>query len=102
MNVKTRTAKSFLAMSLIVTTAMCAERVVTASPSSPPVAELASRLIQRLSGTLRRVVAAVPVCPPRRQEHSTSAQAPPKRVIEIEPRQILLSPFHFRLPPPVA
>ena len=84
-----------------VTTALCADQVISAAPlPRPPIAEMAARLVTRLSQSFQRTV------PGEFREavrhHPTSdrieaAQSPlPEPVI----LQCGLSPFQFRLPPP--
>jgi len=86
----------------LVATALCADRAALAVPSQQPVTQLAGQFIQRLSSSFRRVLPAArlyrsgrygfqPVVRPLRA--TVSAQHPPA---------IRLSPFYFRLPPPLA
>jgi len=85
-----------------VTTALCADQLVVAAPvPTAPVAEMAARLVVRLSETFSH--AAPRSVGPEIQLHRTDAQpqvwqpAPQEQVV----LGYSLSPFHFRLPPPV-
>ena len=84
-----------------VTTALCADRAVSAAPvGRPQVAEMAARLVDRLSKPFRHSVASV-VRAPARQDYSHVLPARPQST----PAPMLavhcdLSPFQFRLPPP--
>ena len=95
---------------MVVTTALCADQIVTAAPaprpqaaardSMPPVVQLAGRLVNRLSESFCRVVPRslpggarqpglmAPEAPAPRTDQSLAVVPPP------------LSPFQFRLPPP--
>jgi len=85
-----------------VTTALCADGAVSAAPAArPQVGEMAARLVDRLSRPFRQTVANV-LRAPARQDRPEVA---PKRV-EPAPAPAVavhcdLSPFQFRLPPPV-
>jgi hypothetical protein len=90
---------------MAMTTALCADQVVVAAPSSPrqgvEVADLAQRLVARLSQNLKSTVPAA-VCQPRRQ----SRPAAPLQVESVwqTPSSVAhqpASPFQFRLPPPI-
>ena len=106
----TRATRQLLAV-VVVTTALCANEVVTAAPAPrpqvaardamPPVVQLAGRLVSRLSQSFCRVVprslpagarqpgVAAPDAPARWADQSLAVVPPP------------LSPFQFRLPPPL-
>jgi hypothetical protein len=86
----------------MVATALCADRMSIAAPSQPQVTQIAGRLMDRLTGQLRRAVVAGKLYQPMRRG------LPPVESVVIAPVQIapavhsLLSPFYFRLPPPLA
>ena len=86
-----------------VTTALCADQVALAAPvQRPQVAEMAARLVDRLSQTFRRAVpnAVRPIDRSRVQTDAPSAPvAEPVAVLALNCE---LSPFQFRLPPPLA
>lgn len=84
-----------------VTAALCADRVVAAAPlPRAPVAEMAARLVIRLSESFSRP-APDDVRPDERCE---TAEAPsyPRAVPAQRPHvaRATFSPFQFRLPPP--
>jgi hypothetical protein len=86
----------------VVATALCAGRVASIAPQQTPVAQLAGKLIDRLSSRFRRVIPSARICQPVRQEARAVDQfriAAPEPVFALP---VTLSPFHFRLPPPIA
>ena len=103
---------------VVVTTALCAEQVAAVAPSavtlgrvatrpqgqgySGAVGDLAGRLVSRLSQTFRQAVpAAVPVQARQPTPAALLAPATPHdQSLAVARRPI--SPFQFRLPPPVA
>jgi hypothetical protein len=93
-------ARHILAV-VAVTTALCADQVIAAAPMArPQVADMAARLVTRLSQTFRRTVPNA-VRPAVRSRYVPSEAAAPV----IQPDTLLalnceLSPFQFRLPPP--
>jgi hypothetical protein len=85
-----------------VTTALCAGQLAVAAPApKAPVAEMAARLVVRLSETFSRAAPAN-VRPAVRFERTDSQPRSPQ---PAHAQQVVLSyslsPFHFRLPPPV-
>ena len=84
-------------------TALCADRAIIAAPNLRPettTGTLAGRLVARLSVNLRRVIPYVRVYQSRREE-TVREQAPAlPPCASIAP--LALSPFQFRLPPPLA
>ena len=90
---------------VVVTTALCADHVAAAAPAARVSVRaqpsLPARLVNRLSQSFRRVLpsavpaqarrpeVANPAAPDHLTDQSMSVQSPP------------LSPFQFRLPPPV-
>jgi hypothetical protein len=91
--------RNYLAVSLVVA-ALCTDRVVVAAPTAPPVAQMASRLMHRLSGSFSRVMPSATVCQSRLPERSNQTSASAISANWAQPCQITLSPFEFRLPPP--
>ena len=84
-----------------VTTALCADQVATAAPiSSPPVAQIAARLVERLSRPFRRTVPNVVRAGMQRQPEAADAPAPLPRPASVVALNREFSPFQFRLPPP--
>jgi hypothetical protein len=86
----------------LVTAALCADRAAVAAPVavSAPVARMAVSLANRLSGRLRAGVATVVLqrsnlAGPQVSEFRADAD----RVVDVV--AVTLSPFQFRLPPPV-
>ena len=84
-----------------VTTALCADRAVSAAPAArPQVGEMAARLVDRLSRPFRKTVPSVLRAPARqdRPQIATPRFEPapaPAAAVHCD-----LSPFQFRLPPP--
>ena len=87
-------------LALTVTTALCADQVAVAAPTiRPQVAELAGRIVNRLTRSFRQAVTVeLPVHARQRWgEQSDDAQPVDRSVDVLHPE---LSPFEFRLPPP--
>ncbi len=96
-----RTTRQFLAVVAVTTVAMCADGIAHAAPASrTQVAEMAGRLVSRLASRLRRVVAAKL---PWQERQRVAAHFRPAAVAPtlafVWHRAI--SPFQFRLPPPL-
>ena len=88
-----------------VTTALCADQSLAAPvrTTGPQVAELAGRLVGRLSQSFRRVVTSS--IPQQARQHRPADQAAPASVRDASPAtpvavRFTFSPFQFRLPPP--
>jgi hypothetical protein len=91
---------------MAMTTALCADQMVVAAPSSGPraieIGQIAQRVVSRLSESFRKTVPTA-VHEPRQQ---IASQAP--TIVPSMPARILVvahqpaSPFQFRLPPPIA
>jgi hypothetical protein len=81
--------------------ALCANQAVSAAPMNrTPVAEMAARLVMRLSESFSRVAPAAVRSPVRFELRSREGQSP---AIVAHPSivyHLSLSPFQFRLPPP--
>ena len=87
---------------MAVATALCADRVTAnAAPvARTPVSEMAGRLVMRLAQRLRRVVSAMSTWQVRQRGGMTLLRpAVMPAPVYVRPRPI--SPFQFRLPPPV-
>ena len=85
-----------------VTAALCADHAVAAAPlARPQVAEMAARLVDRLSRTFSRSVpsAVRPMAQTRIVRDEAIPAAPIMAAAPATHRE--LSPFQFRLPPPV-
>jgi len=86
---------------MAVTVALCADQVVSAAPLPKiPVAQMATRLVSRLSDSFART-ATTRVRPEMRCEGS-STQAPTWEPVaeDLVVAHQAVSPFQFRLPPP--
>ena len=96
----TRQARQVL-LALAVTTALCADHVSAASPTlRPQVAQLAGRIVNKLSNSFRRVVTVeLPVHVRDRSGAARSTAAVLAGAEDVAHRPV--SPFQFRLPPPV-
>ena len=85
------------------TTALCADQVSAAAPSlRPQVADLAGRIVTRLTQSFGRTVAGATQLAPRQQTLGARAVSR-TRVTSIAALAFVqhqLSPLQFRLPPP--
>jgi hypothetical protein len=87
-------------MTVVMTAALCADQTSAAAPQVRVQPSVASRVMDRLSRSLRRVMPSVKVVETRRDGDAVqSIIAAPEPVIIQQPS---LSPFEFRLPPPTA
>ena len=91
-----------IAMTVVMSAALCADRVAAAAPQARQAqpASVASRVMDRLSLSLRRVVPSVKVIETRREGTTVEpiVAAPQPVLVTRQP----ISPFQFRLPPPTA
>jgi hypothetical protein len=97
-----RRARYLLVATLLVT-AVCADRAATAAPAlRPEVGQLAERLVNRLSASFSRAVSAVRIVAERQQGRAFAANRslPTTWIAPAHPQPV--SPFQFRLPPPIA
>lgn len=84
-----------------VTTALCADGAVSAAPvARPQVAEMAARLVDRLSKPFRQSVSSVVHAPARQEYADAQPQRPQSTPAPVLAVHCDLSPFQFRLPPP--
>jgi hypothetical protein len=96
-----RKARHILAV-MAVTTALCADQMVAAAPlPRPQMADVAARVIERLAQPFRRTVPNA-VRPITRTCTTVQPVAPAERPAEVPALHCELSPFQFRLPPPLA
>jgi hypothetical protein len=95
----TRQARQVL-LALAVTTALCADHVSAASPTlRPQVAQLAGRIVNKLSNSFRRVVTV------ELPEHARDRSGAVRTSVAVlssaaDVAHAPGSPFQFRLPPP--
>lgn len=101
LNTKTRRVLAVMA----VTTALCADQVAVAAPGARPqraeIGQMASRLVSRLTRSLRQGMPSVLTQPARQQR---PAAGPVQQTAAATPLSVSyapISPFQFRLPPPV-
>ena len=89
-----------IAMTVVMSAALCADRVAVAAPQAraQQPASVASRVMDRLSLSLRRVVPSIKVIETRREGVSVEPRVAIPQPVLIAQRPI--SPFQFRLPPP--
>jgi hypothetical protein len=86
-------------MTVVMAAALCADQTSAAAPQVRVQPSVASRVMDRLSQSLRRVVPSVKVVETRRDGDAIqSVVIVPEPVLVQQPA---LSPFHFRLPPPL-
>ena len=88
---------------LAVTTALCADRVVSAAPTlRPQVGTLAGRIVTRLTQSFGRTVANASQVLTRHRTLSARLGGAIRIVTArtSAPARLTLSPFQFRLPPP--
>jgi hypothetical protein len=100
----TSTTKRILAV-MVVTTALCADQAAMASiapcPQSVEIAQLASRLVSRLARNFQGTLPAV-IRQPLRQQIGADRSTPCFSVAHaVAVAHTPLSPFQFRLPPPL-
>lgn len=86
----------------LVATALCADRAALAVPSQQPVTQLAGQFIQRLSSSFCRVLPAARLYRAGRFGVQPTVRPMRATVCPQAPPAIRLSPFYFRLPPPLA
>jgi hypothetical protein len=96
-----RHARHVIAVTLMAT-AICADRVAPVAPAQPPATHFATRLIERLSKNLQRVLPAVTLYQPNRFGLEPAARRPLPIADQGFFHASCLSPFQFRLPPPTA
>ncbi len=92
---------------MAMTTALCADQIVVAAPTAAPrpveIAQMAQRLVSRLSQNLRNTVPTTALCQPRTAGRSEDATRP--AIAWATPASLQHLPTHafqFRLPPPLA
>lgn len=95
-----RNARHVIAVTLVAT-AICADRVTAAAPVQQPMAQFAGRLMERLTVTLRRVLPATSLYEPRRLTMRPVKDPVRPAGAAIRVPHLTLSPFQFRLPPPL-
>ena len=85
-----------------VATALCADQAICAAPApAPRVTEIAARLVDKLAKPFRRTVpsAVRPMSPSRGMFAAIDASSCPPPATAPWHREV--SPFQFRLPPPI-
>ena len=99
--------RQILAVTLVAT-ALAADRAVASVAESPVAASreasvmsVAGRIVSRLSSNLRRAVPAARVWETRRTETTISIFVRPCSSQDLSVRHTPISPFQFRLPPPL-
>jgi hypothetical protein len=94
---KTRYA---IAMTVVMSAALCADRVAVAAPQAraQQPASVASRVMDRLSLSLRRVVPSIRVIETRREGTTLEPTVSAPEAVRVARQPI--TPFQFRLPPP--
>jgi hypothetical protein len=96
-----RRHRHLIAVTLLAT-ALCADRLSVAAPVQRPSAETTGGIIRRLSVNLRRSIVPLRLYqPPAVASKPVPVQVCTPRPTPIAPA-IHLSPFDFRLPPPLA
>jgi hypothetical protein len=96
-----RNARHVIAVTLVAT-AICADRMAIAAPMQVPVAQIAGRLIHRLTTRFARVVPAARLYQPRREGARCPQRESAIASSRAVPLRVSLSAFQFRLPPPTA
>jgi len=101
MEKRMRNARHVIAVTLMAT-AICADRALPARAAEEPSSHLAGRLIERLTQNLRRVVPAAQLYQARRPGlRPMEILMPLGGDLAAGIAPIRLSPFQFRLPPPL-
>jgi hypothetical protein len=93
----------YLLVATLLLTAVCADRAVAAAPAlRPEMGQLAERLVNRLSASFSRVVSGVRIVAERQHGGAFAADRslPVSWIAPAHPQAV--SPFQFRLPPPIA
>lgn len=83
---------------MVVATALCADRAVTAAPASQSRTVPARSLASRITTSFRQTIASVRLQPGRAMESAASFPLPIRE--EASGVRSDFSPFQFRLPPP--
>lgn len=87
---------------MVVATALCADRVAAAAPvARSPVRQMARQLATRLTVGFRRVVPVARVHEARQENLTAAVAITPSEPVLAFVQRAPLSPFQFRLPPPV-
>ena len=97
-----KNARHVIAVTLMAT-AICADRGLPSRAAEPEQARFATRLMERLCVNLRQSVRTARICQPRRFGlHPVEVLSPRIDGLSVTIGQPPLSPFQFRLPPPIA
>ena len=92
----------YLLVATLLLSAVCADRAMAAAPAlRPEVAQLAERLVTRLSVSFSRVVSSVRIFAERQPNgaFADNRSLPSSWITPAHPQPV--SPFQFRLPPPI-
>jgi len=96
-----RNARHIIAVTLMAT-AICADRVAPAVPTEQPTVHLAGRFMARLSANFRRVLPSARLYQPHRGQFRMLDSRPSGFIDQSAGLMpVCLSPFQFRLPPPI-
>ncbi len=97
-----RTARCLVAATLVAV-ALCADRTVAAAPALRPEAvQLAQRLVNRLSVSFRRVAPVARFFADRQAGPAVVVVDRSVSLLDVPHVRLPISPFQFRLPPPIA
>jgi hypothetical protein len=97
-----KNARHVIAVTLMAT-AICADRALPSAPLETQQTHLAGRLMQRLCVNLRQTLPAARICHPQRFGlRAAELSSPRLHDFTIDLQKQPISPFQFRLPPPVA
>ena len=89
-------------LALTVTTALCADQAAAAAPAlRPQVANLAGQIVNRLTRSFRQSVTVDLPVHARRRDAQPPRPAPAPVASPDDAAHRAVSPFEFRLPPPV-
>ncbi|MGA3065928.1 MAG: hypothetical protein ABSF29_03675 [Tepidisphaeraceae bacterium] len=95
-----RRHRHIIAVTLLAT-ALCADRMCLAAPAQRPTPEMSGGIMKRLTVSLRRAMPPLRLYqPPAIASKTEIAPSPEPRPIPVA-AVIQLSPFNFRLPPPL-
>ena len=95
-----RRSRHLIAVTLLAT-ALCADRATLAAPVERPAMQVAGRIIQRLETSLRRAMPPLRMYQPRVTNLKPAPMPPAAATTVAVVSAIHLSPFDFRLPPPL-
>jgi hypothetical protein len=95
---------AYLLAATLLTVTLCADRAMAAAPAlRPEVVQLAEKLVSRLSESFGRSAVSIAIFPQQRPSAAAVVVPSPAPLTSARtPVPQPISPFQFRLPPPLA